>query len=150
MLDALAQRPLASIQIAAGLALWAALFVVPASRAITTLWRRRVVSIGHDTVEISDRLLTGARTCHVPLSAYSGIAHHIRASLSGLTHEIVLVHADPTLTVTIASGERVTQGMLDAAKSLLRLPEVPPRAIYERRAFRSGNEPASLLARAQA
>jgi hypothetical protein len=44
------------------------------------------------------------------------------------------VHADPALTVTLASGEHVTQGVLDAARSLLRLPEVPPRALYERRA----------------
>jgi hypothetical protein len=134
MLDALARRPLASMQIAAGLVLWTALFVVPASRAITTLWRHRMVSIGHGMVEISDRRLMGMRVRQMPLSAYSGVAHHIRASLSGLTHEIVLVHADPALTVTLASGEHVTQGVLDAARSLLRLPEVPPRALYERRA----------------
>lgn len=137
MLDALAQRPLASMQIAAGLVLWGALFVVPASRAIATLWRERVVVIDDGIVEISDRRLTGARRRRVAICEYRGIAHHIRASLSGLTHEIVLVHDEPTLTVTVASAERVTQAQLDAMKSLLQLPEIPPRAIYERRSTRT-------------
>ena len=136
MLDAMAQRPLASMQIGAGLVLWAALFVVPASRAIATLWRERVVTIDGGMVEINDRRLTGVRHRRVPISDYRGVAHHIRASLSGLTHEVVLVHEQPALTVTIASAERVTQAQLDAIKSLLQLPEISPRAIYERRVAR--------------
>ncbi len=150
MLDAVTSRPLASIQIAAGLALWATLFVVPASRALATLWRQRVVSIGNEVVEISDRLLTGARLHRVPLRGYTGAAHHIRASLSGLTHEIVLVHANPALTVTIASAERITQGTLDAAKSLLQLPEVPAGAIYGRYPGPTTGADAAVLATARA
>lgn len=132
MLDVLARRPLASVQIAAGIVLWAGLFVVPASRAIAALWRERVVTIDQGMVEISDRSLTGTRIRRSPISGYRGIAHHIRASLSGLTHEIVLVHEDPTLTLTLTSGDRVTQGQLDSVKSLLKLPEIPPGAIYDR------------------
>ena len=132
MLAAVTGRPMAALQIAAGLVLWATLFVLPASRAVATLWRRREVSISNGVIEISDRRLMGMQTRLVVLSSYTGIAHHIRASLSGLTHELVLVHADPDLTVTVSSAERITQGTLDAAKALLRLPEVPPRAIYER------------------
>lgn len=132
MLGAVVQRPLASLQIAAGLGIWAALFVVPASRAIGAIGRRRDVSIDDGIVEITDRSLLGHRTRSARVADYLGIAHHIRASLSGLNHEIVLVHADPVMTVTLVSGDRVTQAMLDAAKSALGLPEIPARAIYER------------------
>lgn len=132
VLDVLSERPLASVQIAAGLALWAALFIVPATRAIAMLWRERVVAIDGGMVEISDRRLTGLQTVRAPISEYCGVAHHIRASLSGLTHEIVLVHEKPCLTVTLAAAERVTQAQLDAVKSLFKLPEISPRAIYER------------------
>jgi hypothetical protein len=60
------------------------------------------------------------------------------------------VHAEPALTVTLASGNQMTQGMLDAAKSLLRLPEVPPRALYERRANRGTGEASGMLEPARA
>lgn len=132
MLDAVARRPLASIQIAFGLVIWAALFVVPASRAIAAIGRRREVSIVDDVVEIKDRSLLGTRSRGARVGDYRGITHHIRASLSGLTHEIVLVHSNPSLTVTLLSADRVTQGMLDEAKTLLQLRELPPGTIYER------------------
>jgi hypothetical protein len=49
-----------------------------------------------------------------------------------LSHEIVLVHAERELTVTLVRADRVTLDMLENAKSLLGLPEIPARAIYER------------------
>jgi hypothetical protein len=150
VLDALVRRPLATMQVAAGLTLWAALFVLPATRAVTALWRRRVVSIAHGIVEIDDRLVTRMRTRRAALSEYRGVAHHIRTSLSGLTHEIALVHANPALTVTLVSADRITQGTLDAIKSLLRLPEIPPRALFERGDARSAREASGVLAPAQA
>ena len=61
MLDAVARRPLASLQIAFGLLIWATLFVVPASRAIAAIGRRREVTIVGDVVEIKDCSLLGTR-----------------------------------------------------------------------------------------
>lgn len=131
-LGALFERPLATAQIAAGLALWAALLAVPASRGIARFWARREVVIDNGMVEIVGHTPLGKRCRSVPLGDYQGLAHHIRASLSGLSHEIVLVHAERELTVTLISAERVTVDMLEDAKSLLGLPEIPARAIYER------------------
>ena len=144
VLQVLAARPLASIQIAAGLVLWAALFVVPASRAIGSIGRKRTVGIVGNVVQIRDRTLFGVRTRSVPLASYEGVAHHIRASLSALTHEIILVHQDPSWTVTLASAERITQSRLDEVKALLNLPEVPARAIYERGALSRTSNAARL------
>lgn len=132
MLDALAERPLATLQIATGLALWVGLFLLPARRILQRLWASREVVIADGSVDIIERTWLGSRRTSTPVASYMGLAHHIRASLSGLTHEIILVHAEPSLTVTLMAGDRVTQTMLDDAKALLNLPEIPARAIYER------------------
>lgn len=127
----LAERPLATAQIATGLALWVGLFVLPAQRALARLWNRRTVEIADGMVQVEDRTMLGKTRWSIPVGAYLGLAHHIRASLSGLTHEIVLVHADPARTVTLMSADKVTQSTFDGAKVLLGLPEVPPRMLYQ-------------------
>lgn len=143
-------RPLASLQVVLGLGLWALILLVPAQRSLRSVWVRREVLIKDGFVEIAGRSLLGARTSRHRLAEYRGIAHHIRASLSGLSHEIVLVHANPSLTVTLFKGERVTQAMLDDARAALGLPEVPARSIYERSAGQQsgGNGAQEALARA--
>jgi hypothetical protein len=145
-LTMLAERPIAAAQIAAGLAMWLALFALPASRTIGRLWSRREVRIADGMAEIVDRSPVGTRTRVTPIHDYRGIAHHIRASLSGLTHEIVLVHADPALTVTLVASDRVTQTMIDKATALLALPEIPARSLYERKPRQQvlGNETSGL------
>ncbi len=144
-LGVLASRPLATAQIAAGITLWAALMVIPATRLLSRAWLRQEVVVADGHVEIIRRTPLGSRRRLVPLTAYKGIAHHVRASLSGLAHEIVLVHAEPSLTVTLMSAERVTQAMLDEAKLLLGLPEIPARAIYERRSVQRAEASAPEL-----
>lgn len=131
-LSVLVERPLATAQIAAGIALWAALLLIPASRALSRACVRREVVIADGAVEIVRRTPFTTRRRSVPLTEYQGVAHHVRSSLSGLAHEIVLVHPQSSATVTLLTAERVTQAMLDEAKSLLGLPEIPARAIYER------------------
>lgn len=126
------ERPLASAQILAAIALWGALFVAPASMMIARLCKGREATITAVRVEITDRSPLGVRTHSVPLQDYLGIAHHIRASLSGLTHELVLVHREPAFDINLLSGERVTQAELESAKALLGLPEVSARTIYAR------------------
>ncbi len=127
----LAERPLATAQIATGLLLWVGLFVLPAQRALTRLWSRRTIEIADGMVQVEDRTVFGCTCWSMPIGAYLGLAHHIRASLSGLTHEVVLVHADPARTVTLLSADKVTQSTFDGAKLLLGLPEVPPRMLYQ-------------------
>ncbi len=127
----LAERPLATAQIATGLLLWVGLFVLPAQRALSRLWNRRTVEIADGMVQVEDRTVFGSSRWSMPIDAYLGLAHHIRASLSGLTHEIVLVHADSARTVTLLSADKVTQSTFDGAKLLLGLPEVPPRMLYQ-------------------
>lgn len=127
-----AARPLAAAQITAGLALCVGLFVLPASRAVMQIGARREVEIADGQVHIADSTLLGRRTRTVPLSGYVGVAHHIRASLSGLTHEILLVHRDPVMTITLTTADAISQSTLDRTKALLNLPEVSPGVLYGR------------------
>ncbi len=128
----LAERPLASVQIAAGVALCTGLLAVPAVRALSRLLVRREVRFDDDAVQILRHTPLGISALSVPVKDYRGIAHHIRASLSGLVHEVVLVHPDAAMSVTLVSAPHVTQAALDEYKSLFNLPEIPARAIYER------------------
>ncbi len=129
----LAERPIATLQIAVGLALWAALFVVPAAKAAMALFSTREIEIDRNFVTIRDSSLVGRQVITVPMAQYLGLAHHIRASLSGVMHEIVLVHPRQALTVPLLVADRVSEGMLTEARALLDLPEVPPRMLYQRR-----------------
>jgi hypothetical protein len=137
VVDAMADRPLAVVQIAAGIGLSLALLAVPATRVVGRLLGRPSVTLAGGAVSVIERTLLGRRERTIPLSAFVGVAHHIRASLSGLTHEIVLVHPEPRLSVTLVSAEKVTQAMLDEASRDLGLPEVPARSLYERRVTQS-------------
>jgi hypothetical protein len=149
-LSVLADRPLATFQTAAGLSLWTTLLALPAARGLARLWVRREVRIEGNSVEILRHTPLGIARRSIPLSDYQGIAHNIRASLSGLTHEIVLVHPHNDLCVTLLSGDDVTGQTLDDCKSLLGLPEIPARAIYERGTRRGAPEVSTAFCSARA
>jgi hypothetical protein len=123
---------LATFKTAAGLSLWTTLLALPAAKGLSRLWVRREVRIEGNTVEILRHTLLGIVRRSIPLSAYRGITLNTRTSLSGLTNEIVLVHPRSDLNVTLLSGDVVTERTLNDCKSLLGLPEIPARAIYER------------------
>jgi hypothetical protein len=128
----LAERPLATLQIGLGVGLWAILFVLPAWRALMRLFARRLVEIVDGNVTIRDRGVLADTTSKVALASYLGIAHHIRASLSGTVHEMVLVHPDQRRCVTLLVAERITQRTMDEASALLGVGQVPARALYDR------------------
>lgn len=129
-LDHLASNPASAAQIIAGLLLWGALFLWPIKRTVARMGASRSVEIDGNTVTVVDRTPFGSRIWIEPLQNYSGLAHNIRASLSGNRHEIVLAHADARKNVVISLGDRITQTTMDKAKALLGLPEVPARQLY--------------------
>lgn len=135
-LDRIAERPLAAVQVVVGLALWGALLLIPIRSALLRLWSSRQVEIAADRVTVHETALFDQCNWSLPVSSYLGVAHHIRASLSGLSHEIVLVHADPRRSVTVLVADRVTQSMVDEVKHALALPEVPAKALYESKTAR--------------
>ncbi len=129
---AISERPLSVVQIGLGIAIWCGIFLLPIRDIVIRMGSRRTVMIAADKVVVSDRTPFGGTTWSTQLSSYAGIAHHVRTSLSGLRHELILVHKDPAKNVLIAVADRIPQSTLDRAKSLLGLPEVPARSLYDR------------------
>jgi hypothetical protein len=131
-LSVLSDRPASAIQGLVGLGILIAILMLPVSRLVRRVGIRRVIEIDGSLVRVTETTLLGSRRWSEPLSAYRGIAHHVRASLSGLSHELVLVHADSRRNVVIAEADRLSQAAIDRAKDLLGLPEVPARSLYTR------------------
>lgn len=127
----LAARPGSVIQLALGLIVWSLLLGWPLKRLVDGWCARRLVSIDHGTVTVTDRNLWSERAWRAPVASYCGIAHHIRASVSGIRHELILVHPDRRRSVLLAVAARLSQEEIDRATALLGRPEIPSRTLYE-------------------
>jgi hypothetical protein len=129
-LAVVAERPEAALQLALALFLGLALVAYPLRRVLRMLGRRRTIEIDATTVTVRDISRFGTRAWSRPLASYQGIAHHVRATLSGTRHEVVLVHPDPRRDVLIEIAERIPQSRIDALATLLGRPELPSRVLY--------------------
>jgi hypothetical protein len=127
------ENPIGAAKALAGLTALAFLVAWPLQRVLMRFGARRTVVITNQDVVIRDRAPLRARTLAAPLRSYSGLAHHVRTSLSGTRHELILVHSDRRKSVLIAVADRISQDTLDRAKDLLGLPELPARQLYSRR-----------------
>lgn len=129
-IDHLVSHPMIALKIGVGLTIWAALFVWPIKRLVTRMGATRRVTIDTASVTVVDSSPFGTKTWSEPLANFMGIAHHIRASLSGNRHELLLIHADRSKTLPITIVDRLSQTEFDKAKALLRLPEVSASWAY--------------------
>jgi len=125
-----AEQPLAALQVLVGLAIWTVLFVLPAKRILQRFGVTRAVRIDFRSVSVTESGPFRIRDWTTPLSEYSGVAHHVRSTLSGVRHELVLVHAIPERCVLIHADDRVSKATIERVSALLRLPEVPASDLY--------------------
>ena len=123
-------HPTEAVQIALGLTLWCALFVWPLRLVLARAGAARVIDITADMVRVTDRGPLRSATWSEPLGDYRGVAHYVRTSLSGVRHEMILVHADPRRHVLLAAAPAMPQSMLTRTASLLGLPEIPARDLH--------------------
>lgn len=123
-------QPARVLQLGLGFAVAMALVCWPASRLAVRLVRRRVVTVSPGWVESEDTGLAGARAWREPLANYEGIVHHVRASLSGVRHEVILVHPLPERSILLALAPRFAEGDVARICDLLGLPEIPARRLY--------------------
>lgn len=133
------EQPGTVLQLAFGLVVWTVLLGWPAKRLARRLTTRRTVWITQGHVAVEETGLIGASTWTAPMPAFTGLAHHVRASVSGVRHELVLRHDDPARTVLIAVAPRFTQSEVERICGLLGVREIPARLLYER----GGQEPAA-------
>jgi hypothetical protein len=127
---AIIDQPLVAFQLAAALTFWIGLFAWPLKGLATRLGCRRTVEITKDSVEVADIRAIGKSVWSEPLASYRGVAHHIRSSLSGTRHELVLVHADAGRSVLLAAAEQISDAEISRMTRLLGLPQVQPSEMY--------------------
>jgi hypothetical protein len=128
--EAVVHHPLAAAGLVAGLATWAALFLVPAKRIIQRFGNRRRVTIARERVTVADESLFGSRLWSAPLADFRGVAHHVRSTLSGVRHELILVHPTRDRSVLLHSADVIAQSTIDRATALLSLQQVPAHELY--------------------
>lgn len=114
-------RPMATLQIVAGVLLLATLILVPVSRLVARVARTALIEIDDRVVRVKETGWLARRSFTEPLAAYEGAAHRIRTTLSGVQHEVVLVHPDASRDVVIALDTGLTPAALMAR---LQLPEI--------------------------
>lgn len=95
-------RPMATLQIVAGLMLLSTLVLVPARRLVARARRGSLIEIDDRLVRVRETGYLAGRSFAEPIDAYRGVAHRIRTTLSGVQHELVLVHPDVRRDVVIA------------------------------------------------
>lgn len=126
----LAERPEAGIQLLLALAVLGSLLWWPLVHFTRSLTNRRSITIDRGVVLVAERGLFGVERWSEPVANYAGVAHQVRTSLSGLRHELMLVHRDPTRSVLLAVENSIHQGEVDRVASLLGLAEIPSREAY--------------------
>ena len=127
---AMRSKPLAVATLAMGLVVWAALFLIPAKRIIQRRWNHRSVRITIERVTVSDSGLFGSKLWTAPLVEFRGITHHVRATLSGVSHELILVHSLADRSVLLHAADGIARSTIERAVALLCLPEIPARELY--------------------
>lgn len=132
--DAVSTRPLAFAQILTGLTFWLVLLGFPIYRLVTALTRSRTIDLRDGRVTVVDRAFGEETTWSAPLSEFVGVAPFLRASLSGVRHELVLVHPDRARSLLIAMAPRLMQSEVDQVSRALGLPELAPQILRHRSA----------------
>lgn len=131
-----ADNPVAAAQALLGLCMWTALFALPAKRIIQRFGRGRKIHIEAGLVTVSEQGAIRSRVWSAPLAEFSGLAHHVRATLSGLHHELILVHPERAKSVLLHTADHMSEATIERATALLGLPQVHPRELYRFRAQR--------------
>jgi hypothetical protein len=126
-------RPLETLQIVAGMLMLSTLVLVPVRRLVTRIGRAGVIEIDGHHVRVHEKSGLARRAFSEPLGAYRGIAHRVRTTLSGIQHELVLVHPDARRDVVIALDDSRPGPTPANLMAQLRLPEIAPADIRRAR-----------------
>lgn len=129
----LAGRPQAILPLLAGLAFWTVLFAWPLQRIAQSLASARTVDIDSQRATVTDRSMFSGQSWSLPLNAYAGLAHHVRASISGVRHELILTHEDPARNILIAMAPRFSPAEIEHLAHLLDCAEISSRDLYRLR-----------------
>lgn len=148
-----APSPLIGLELGLGFLLLTGLICGPLRLGITRLARRRTIEISCERVFVTDRYILGEMSWSARMSEFAGVAHHVRSSLSGIRHELVLVHPERRRSQILRMSEKISERDLHDMRRLLLTPEVAPLTLYQPRrtvARPAVNRPASPIPTARA
>jgi hypothetical protein len=130
VLEAMVRKPLAVGFLAVGVAAWTGALVAAASRVLPGCWSRRSVTITLERVVVCYAGLLGSTLWTRPLAEFRGIAHRVRATLTGVHHELILVHSARDRSVLLLTAQSISQTIIDRAAALFCLPQIPAHELY--------------------
>lgn len=131
--DLIASAPLTAFGALSGATVWLLMFGIPACRALGALGWSRNIDITTARVTALERGLFGERTWTEPLGNYAGLSHHIRTTLSGAHHELILVHPDADRCLVVKIAEMISQNELEDVAAALNVPALGEGAMHRRR-----------------
>ncbi len=150
VVNSLAAHPGSALLLLTGMAIGLALLFVPLRAGIARLGGNTRVEMADGMVRMERRGLFGHQRWSAALAEFCGVTHHIRATLSGPRHEIVLLHPEPGKDILLHLAGRHPPEGADHYARLLGLAELQPRELYYRRRTAPATcpQPVELQARA--
>lgn len=121
-----------SIPLGFALVAWTLLFGWPIASALAKLGRHQTVLIGRGSIRVCERSTFSRSAWTAPLQSYTGLAHHVRASLSGTRHELILVHPNPARSILLRLSPAIGQREIDELSQVLGCREIAPRVFYRK------------------
>ena len=138
------QHPTLGLEILFAIAFILYLLALPTRRLVARLSTTRTVEIADGLVSVTEGGHFRSWTWVAPLASFAGVAHHVRASLSGTRHELILVHPTRAISVLLSVAPRTSQSEVDRVATLLGHKEIPPSELYRFKALWPRMTPASL------
>jgi hypothetical protein len=123
-------HPLLTLEVLIAVGILFYLAVLPTKRLFDRVAERRVVEIADGSVTVAEVSGFQSWSWSAPLASYSGVAHHVRASLSGTRHELILVHPERDKSVLLSVAPRTSRNEVDRMAALLGQREIPPSELY--------------------
>ena len=126
-------RPATTAAVLAALLCAVGARVLPLRAGLGGMRLHRAVRLAHDTITVEDDGLFGQSSWHAPFSQFTGVTHHIRATLSGPRHEIILVHPDRNKDVLLNLSPRSPEQGAEQFARVLGLDVIHAGVLYGRR-----------------
>jgi hypothetical protein len=124
------QHPAQGLEIVIAVGFLAYLIALPTKRLIDRLATTRIVEILNGSVTVTEGGYFRTWSWSAPLCSFAGVAHHVRASLSGTRHELILVHPQREKSVLLCVAPRTSQSEVDRVAALLGHKQIPPGELY--------------------
>jgi hypothetical protein len=121
------EHPAVAVQLALGFVALVGLLVVPLTLLARRALGRREILIDGTFVHARKAGIFGFRAWQEPLGAYTGTMRRVRSSLSGASHELVLVHPNPDRSAVVFSGPHILEAEADFVARFAGIAEIPSR-----------------------